>query len=309
MSEATRPNVQLRDASGDVIVRDVLRMVLYFRQSHQKMATAIHDAIADYVRLLSLDALRYYYDGEGDPQELTTDSLAVLMHDWFTGEFSSYPNATIRLVGLGGGAPEYGLQYWGKELGYAEFPDDAGFLDLWMSRAWFLQNARRVGEYFRSTTVRSDAWAAYVSVGLSGGTTAQRQALAKRYAGIDIAEPEAVSVDLGSKFPGSHWINYFGSELTGRAGGLAAIRQSLISSATVEDLAGRGTLIRIGSEPQLGDRNRREALSNQVAFARFLDSRNLFHVPRAVTYFEDEEGMGDPVAQEEWHTRFLEPRV
>jgi hypothetical protein len=309
MSEATRSNLQVRNASGEVVVRDVLRMVLYFRQSHQRIAVAINGAIADFVRLVSFDALRYYYDGEGEAQELTPESFGMLMHDWFGGEASSHANATIKLVGQGDSAPEYGLQYWGKELGYAEFPDDAGFLDLWMSRSWFLENAKRVGEYFRSTTVRTEASAAYVNVSLSGGTTAERQALAKRYAGLDIAEPEAVSVDLGSRFPGSYWINYFGAELTQRAGGVTEIRESLGSLGTVDDLAGRGALIRIGREPQLGDRNRREALPNHVAFARLLDSKGLFHVPRAVVYFEDEEGMGDAVAQEEWHTRFLEPRT
>jgi hypothetical protein len=309
MSEAIRSNLQVRNASGDVVVRDVLRMVLYFRQSHQRIAEAIHGAVADFVRLVSFEALRYYYDGEGEAQELTPESFGMLMRDSFEGEATSYQNATIKLVGQGDSAPEYGLQYWGKELVYAEFPDDAGFLDLWMSRSWFLDNAKSVGEYFRSTTVRTEASAAYVNVSLSGGTTAQRQALAKRYAGLDIAEPEAVSVDLGLRFPGSYWINYFGPELAARAGGLTAIQESLGPEFMAEDLAGGGTLIRMGRAPQLGDRNRREALPNHTGFARFLDSKGLLHVPKAVTYFEDEEGMGDPVAQEEWHTRFLEPRI
>lgn len=309
MSEASPSHVQVRDGSGEVVVRDVLRMVLYFRQSHQQMAAGIHTAIVDFVRLVSLEALGCYFDGEGEPQELTPGSFNALMHDWFSGGFSSWPNASIELESREATAPEYGLQYSGKKLGYAEFPGDTGFLNVWLSRSWFLDNAKRVGEYFRSTAVHTAASAGYADVSLSGGTPFQKQALAKRYAGLDIATPRAVSTDLGSQFPGSYWINYFGSELTERAGGLTAIQESLGPEFMVEDLAGRGTLIRMGRAPQLGDRNRREALPNHIAFARFLDSKGLLHVPKAVTYFEDEEGMGDPVAQEEWHTRFLEPRI
>lgn len=309
MSEPSRVNVEVRNASGEVVVRDVLRLVLFFRQSHQEMKAASRAAIADFVRLVTLNALTYYFDGEGEPQELTPDAFDAQMRDWFEGDLSSWPNASIQFESREADAPEYGLEYVGKELGYAEFPDDAGYLNLWMPRSWFLENAQKVGEYFRSTAVNTSASAAYVHVGLSGGTAFQHQALAKRYAGVDVAKPGPVSTDLGWKFPGSYWINYLGPELTARAGGLASIRESLGSEFTVEDIAGRGALIRLGRAPLLGDRNRREALPNHVAFARFLDAHGLFHVPKAVTYFEDEEGMGDPIAQEEWHTRFLEPRI
>lgn len=306
--EAARPDLVLRDGAGNTLVREVVRMALFFATPHQSMKDAARQAIVDYVRVVSLDALPYHYGGpEGEPVKLTPDGFDEQIDVRFRGERSSWPNASLDFFGLGGSPPEYGLQYRGKALNTPSFPDDTSFLNVWMPRDWFLLNAKTVGGYFRSTVVQSSASAAYVSPSLSGGTMRVRQGLAKRYLGLDIGDPGSVSEDLGIRAPGSYWINYLGPDLTRRAGGGEAIRAALPPEVVVEALPGESVLVRLGRDIQLGDRNRREDLPAYRAFARFMDSKGLLHVPRQVAYFEDERGLADRSAQEAWHRRFLEP--
>jgi len=305
--EQGRLDLVVRDGSGRILLREVVRIVFYFTTPHPKMRGAARKAIVDSVGLVSFDALRCHYGGpDGEPVALTAEGFHELIDLWFHGEYSSWPNASLGLVGDAGNAPEYGLRYRGKALDTPGFADDTSFLELWMPRDRFLSDAKAVGGYFRSTVVQSGASAAYVSASVSGGTKLARQALAKRYYGLDIASPGAVSEDLGMRVPGSYWITYLGPELASAAGGRETIQAALTPGAVVETLPGDGVLVRLGHDIQLGDRNRREDLPAYRAFARFMDGKGLLHVPRRVAYFEDQQGLADRSAQEAWHRRFLD---
>jgi|GEM_PF-3255774 len=299
-------SLQVLNSSGQVVVREAMRMVFFIRRPHREIASMARRAIESFVDLVSIGSFEYGFDMEGNPEELTLDTYTQSMDDWFSGPYSTWPNASIHFVGRGGVAPEVSLTYLGKALGDPGFPGDAGVLDVWLTTNFFDENAARVKDYFRTTSGDLSSCVAYMNLALVGGRHAAKQALAKRYYGIDIAHSGALSADLDSRVPGIYWWNYLSEAVVTQLGGANSIGESLGEGCTIEMLSGGGALVQLGSEPLLGDRNRREVLPAHQAFARFVDAKGLLHVPRKVTYFKDAQSLGDMEAQHEWHLRFLQ---
>jgi hypothetical protein len=279
-------------------------MVLYTQKPHPAIRAQARTAIDRFVNKVTLKTLAYCFDMEGNPEELTTDAYNQLMSDWFSGSYSGWPNANIKLLGAGGTAPGYALTYCGKGLQDADFPDDTGYLDMWVTREFFDQNVESIEDLFVTTATELVACSGYMTLALAGEDRRAKQALGARYRALDIASPLSVSIDLGTKSPGSYWFNYMGSDLAARSGGTAEILGSLGPAAEVWALPGGRICVRLGAVPALGDRNRQEALADYEAFARFLATRGLLHVPKRGIYFKDAQGLADRDAQEAWHQRF-----
>lgn len=307
MNDMSRPDIQLVDGAGIVKMREVLRIVCYFDRSHFELRDFIRDTIFSYVNLVSINSLPYYYNMEGDPDRLSYEILSEIIEDRFFGQHS-WPNANIELIGHGGNSPEYFLWYCGKALDDPEFPDDVGFLLCWVPRGFYLQHTEQIESYVREITNEASICSAYASLGLAGESKFTKQALAKRYCGLDIAEPSSVSVDLTTKVPGSYWITVLGREVADRLGGAAAVRAALDQEISVEKLTGGRVLVKLAPSPESGDRNRRQILPAYRVFARYLHSKGLLHIPQKVVYFDDEQGFSDREAMEGWHRRFLEEK-
>lgn len=306
MNISTRPDIVTHYVSGKVRLREVIRIVLYFNEPHLSMASKIHEVLLKFVDLISLEALGYFYNLEGEAVDISPESFSNLMNVWFFGSLSKYPNATIEIIGHEYLAPEYGVNYCGKFLDNKAFPDDTGFLHLWMPRQFFLANSTAVDSYFYHALSRLPACSGYMSPGLSDGDMSGKQALARRYPGLDIALPSPVSIDLGTKCPGSYWKTFLGPEIVMHLGGIQAIRDALVfEEDSFRELQNGGLLIQLTALPELGDRNRQEVPAVYEYFARFLHERGSLHVPRKVVYFQNEEGFADLEAQEGWHLRFI----
>jgi Protein of unknown function (DUF3396) len=307
MSDPIRSDIMVLGPGAAPLVREAVRIVLYLNQSRAATRDAARSAIERFVSMIGLNALDSFFDNEGDSQKLTAEAFSRLMHDWFSaqGAFGSLPNATIDLRGPGEFSFESGVQYWGKALGPTDRPDNTAFLHLWMPRAALSRKSGELRQFLSQTAAELPVCSGYVSPALVGPDGAAKQGLGQRYAGIDIANPEAISSDLGGSHAGCYWLNWLGPALTERAGGAQAMSDALGEDIVVSPMGDGGAVVRLGPAPQLGDRNRRESLPAYETFARFLHGEGLLHVPKRVSYFKTMDGLADRDGQRAWHQRFL----
>lgn len=117
------------------------------------------------------------------------------------------------------------------------------------------------------------------------GNKARRQALARRFRGIDISSVSAVSADLGDRMPGIHWINFLGADVVHKLGGRANIESGLSKSAHIDALPGGVLVVSLGANPDLGDVNRRADLPDRKYLAGLAHRHQALHVPKKVKYF------------------------
>lgn len=300
-----REDLCILRADGSIVVQEAFVFACYFDTPHKYLARLMSEAIVKYVDLVSLKKISIYYDNEGEPQPLTSDSLAELFDLRFFGRYRT-PNANIILSSDDEDVRSYYLWYNGKALDHPEFPGELGYFWLWMPRSDYLEKSKKILEFIQAFVTDTPFSFAYASLGIVERNKQAMQGLARRHPGLDIAQPLCVSADLNGKAAGCYWMNFFGEKLTNACGGFPALRDSLPGELIINPLADGKTRILLGDSPEIGDLNRKDTLPNHQVLARFLDQRKLLHVPERVVYFVDDQGLADKEAQSRWHRRFLE---
>jgi hypothetical protein len=300
-----RPDIEVLHATGRLSIREVLVAVFFFRVPHLQMADLVPGVLRRYVTLVGGPAGLLYYDEEGDAGDLSEDTLEELLLERLLTP-SRLPNATIELTGGGVYAPEHYLWYNGKALDIRPFPKEASYLWFWLPRGDYLQNKGRVEDFLDSVASSLPISFGHAGFGLSGDNKQQKQALARRYPGLDISHPGCVSGDLEDKAAGSFWRNYLSPSLCSRLGGIDKISGALPGVYSITEMVGGKCRITLSEFPQIGDVNRRETLPENRALARFFRENGVFHIPERVVYFEEADGSSDREAMQRWHGRFLE---
>lgn len=299
-----RPDIRIEGEGGETSIREVLSIVFYIRRPNLDIVTNVADAIHSFVDLVSIQALPEYYNYNGDTEALTAASLESIINERLIGPDRA-PNAFIVLTGRGLYAPEYYLRYSGGRLDDPELEGAVNYFWCWVPRDFWIEQRPLVLDFFSRLSNVLPFHCAHASLGLVGENQLKKQALARRYPGLDISYPGSVRADLDAKVAGSYWATLLSQELSNTLGGMSAMRAELPEPITIKELPDGRTQILLGPEPEIGDVNRRNVLPTYRAFATFLRDKGVLHVPKRVVYFEDENGMADRAAMETWHNRFL----
>ncbi len=299
-----RPDIDIVNPNGQVSVREVVSGTLYFRQPHLSMRQEVADCIRRFFALVPAGGLEYHYDYDGEQDDINDAILARVLHERFFGP-DSFPNASLHMEGTGLYAPAYFLEYLGSANDNPDLPNEAGTLQLWMPRAFFVEHRAKVLGFFAEAFATLPFSCGQIGLALSGEDKQRKQALAARYPGLDIAEPRCVSTDIGDKAGGVAWQTLLGPSLTASLGGPKAIALALAAPTVVEALPSGGVRITAEPEPRLGDVNRHDLLPSHRQVAQLLDASAQLHVPERVVYFQDRTGMADLDAMQQWHRRWL----
>ena len=121
--------------------------------------------------------------------------------------------------------------------------------------------------------------------------------LAMRHPGYDVAATSGSSMRIGGRCRGARWVTFLGPEQVAALGGAAALAQAVPPGLTVRN-RDRGTLLRAGPTPELGDVNRGDGLPLLRALARQLEPVTLF----GDTFLDSVLG----ARREAWERRFLD---
>jgi hypothetical protein len=303
-SEPTRPDIRIDNPDGSASVQEVLIGTFYFRTPHLAMRDQVAECIRRLHALAPKGSFEYYFDYDGDQQDIDEAVLANVLFERFYSPHS-FPSATLIMEGGGAHAPAWLLHYAGSALDNPELPLEAGSLQFCLPRSFFSARRSDVLGFLTDAAVRLPASCGSVSLGLAGENRLRKQALAARHPGLDISDPRAVSTDLGDQLGGIGWHTVLGASLVGRLGGAAELRRGL-PGIVVEELAHGGCRLVLGGDPEIGDVNRHELLPVYRAVARFFHEAGVLHLPQRVVYFVDRNGMADPEAMERWHRRFVD---
>src|SRR5262249_12817288 len=157
------------------------------------------------------------------------------------------------------------------------YPANRGFVDMWVPSRFYLTHTAALDTQFLRAVVAEGVCAAWWDVALTGGTQLDKQALAARYAGLDISRTKSVSMDVGDQVPGVHWVTYLRSDRLARLGGRAKLQAALPGGVRPVWLENGGIILRLAEWPQLGDRNRQEDLPAYCWLAQLLQDADLLH--------------------------------
>ena len=119
-----------------------------------------------------------------------------------------------------------------------------------------------------------------------------------RHPGYDVHDNQDTRGFIGGRVIGARWLTFLGPELVKQLGGKKALAAALPGVTVVP--AGHGVMLRAGTEPELGDSNRRIDTPLLRSVARMLEP---------VTFFENTQlkGLfgGDLDRLDRWERRFL----
>jgi hypothetical protein len=124
----------------------------------------------------------------------------------------------------------------------------------------------------------------------------------RRYLGLDAQDPDAVSRHVARGLPGTSWLTLIGDALADSLGvDPGALQSHSWKTAVSVSRLTRGTLLRAGDAPELGDRNRLAYPASYAEVARRLAPYLLADPPE---YFG---GFAEHKATKRWMHRFLRP--
>jgi hypothetical protein len=286
---------------GIVTVTDAFILSFFVNETHEALVRRVEHVLALYVDFVGFNAVPYRLDDEGEVVGIEAKNLRELVYEVF--QDPDIDPSVIRLVGAVDNQTGYGFKYVGDQLPDPAAPDLRNLVTLWLPTklctevGWdFVQDfSRRVAAMLPNSY-------GYASPCLAYGDIMQAIPVAKRYPGFDIASGIACRVDIDDKAIGVYWLNFFGEGLLNRLGGRDHLTAVLPAPMTVNDVGQGGIVVRLGREPEVGDRNRRIDLPLHRHLAQVIDGE--LHVPQSV-YFPDENGIRDPEAMAAWHRRFL----
>lgn len=302
--EPTRPEIRIDNPDGSASVREVLVGTFYFRTPHSTMRDEVAEHIRRFYGLAPRGSFEYYFDFDGEQQDVDQGVLANVIYERFYSP-DSFPSATLVMEGRGVHAPEWFLHYAGSALDNPDLPLAAGSLQLWLPRSFFVAHREDVLAFFADAAARLPASCGSLGLGLAGENRRRKQALAARHPGLDISDPRSVSTDLGDRLAGVGWHTLLGGPMLGKLGGAVEL-QRVLPDVAVEPLPHGGCRLVLSRDPEIGDVNRHDLLPRYRVVARFFHNAGLLHLPKHVVYFVDQDDMADPDAMEKWHRRFVD---
>ena len=207
---------------------------------------------------------------------------------------------------IGGDAPGYGIILIGEPV-EIELPDQMCLLQLYFPPGAVAEDS--VESFVRDITKLARILpyvSGYVSPALHWAELGQDQAIVEsrqivaRHIGYDIQMNETGRTWLGKRLRGARWINFLGTEILERVGGISALRNSLPSTVDV-NFVGHGAIIQAGFVPEIGDKARSVDTPVLRAIARCLEP---------VTAFQEVVLLGSFASWnkeylEKWERRFL----
>jgi hypothetical protein len=303
MNPSSTSTLDVPATSGGFVVREVVRFTFFIRRPHKDIAEAVVQAIARVVDLLPPPALSMFASESGDWLDFDADGLKARVLERLAGKEKPV-NGNASLSGNQANLPDFALDYAGLALDRPVFRDGSCMLTFFIAASAFgpyMQSSEKLAERL---AIDLDCQSAYVDVALIGDQT-RRQAMARRYHGVDISDPRRVARDIEDRLPGIFWKNFLNSSLVSALGGRSTLQAALSANARIQDDSRGGVILTLGPAPTRGDVNRSESVDDRRALARLAHGLGLLHVPRKVTYFEPDNELGKKEAQEMWHLRYV----
>ncbi len=298
------PKIRLQAGYGMLMAREGLSLIFYMRKTHKEVVEPVSHALEAYLRAVGPQALGWYIDMEGEPQQLDATGWELTWR-----KLRERSSAIIRLHDASPSEYSYRFEYHGKSRDLPSFmksEDATCAVSFWLPTEFLEQHSpSRVRELALEWAAPLPFYSGHGGLSLNGdldvvGVAEEIAPYCLRYPGMDIAEVHHLSWTLGTRLRGPHWLTFLGQPVLGELGGPAALRSRLHSpGTTVQEMDGDRVLITLGEWPEAGDLEQGDTLPAYRELARVLEPW-LFHEPR---------GLMLPFSREQtrrWERRFLD---
>lgn len=287
-------------------VRDSTSICFYMRRSHPEVAPAVLRALEVYRRAVGPQTLAWYPDHEGEWQQLDEAGWEVHRRKML------HPRgARISLHGRPDDVDGYAFRYQGWNL--EELPFSPEGTDSICAVAFFLPT-----EYLEAhgpAHVRQLALELAAELPFNSGhaglsihsselltdtTHARIRELCLRHPGLDRPAIPDLSMTLGTRLTGAHWLTFLGPPVLSLLGGPQGLRARLHTpSITVQALGSEHAVVTLGEWPEAGDLQQGNTLPAYRELARVLEPW-LYMAPRPLWHLFTPEDM------RRWERRFLD---
>lgn len=285
------------------MLRDGLKICFYMRRPDHEVAQAVMSSLEVYLRAVGSHTLGWYFDLEGDLQELDAQG-------WETNRrhlLSSYwPRIVLR--DDASNVPGFQFEYYGKAVGTPgpfNTPDMVNALGFWLPTEFLEEHGpERVRELALELAAPLPFNSGHASLCFNAmlgyrETEEELSRLCLRYPGMDIVEVEGLAIRLDTRVKGPAWMTFLGQPLLGELGGTEGLRARLTSpGTTVQPLDSERALITLGPWPEAGDTQAGRTLPEYRELARLLEPW-LYHSRGPWPYFPED-------IRQRWERRFLD---
>lgn len=223
-------------SDGQVKAQEAFLIVFYLRKPNLEIVSHIAEAIFSYVELVSVEALKEYYDDDGEQKELNKSTLQMLIDSRLLDQ-NRLPNARIRIQGTDVFAPEYSIEYTGNNIAISQYPEEVSYIHFSMPTTFFTSHRKKVDRFIDNLSMSLPFTFGYASMGMVGRYENYKHKLAERYFALDIADQSAISWDLGTQVAGIYWLMLFGEDICGLLGGIDQIKAELRALISVDEPA------------------------------------------------------------------------
>jgi hypothetical protein len=274
------------------------------RHTHEDVWQGVARSLQTYLRVGGSTALGWYFDAEGDPQELDAVGWELTWRMLREG-----PSRIIRLHDADLADCRYSFEYYGKDFQDASVQQEPHAV----CEASFSLPTEFLEEHgplhVRKLALELASPLPFCSghAGLSFngsldviGVPDQIVNYCFRYPGIDFPKSTGYSWKVGTKVRGPHWMTFLGQPVLGAMGGAQGLRSRLHTPGiTVEEMTGDRAVVTLGDWPEAGDTEQGQVLPAYHELAHVLEPWLYFEPHARLPYLSPEE-------TRLWERRFLD---
>jgi hypothetical protein len=299
------PKIRLHANDGYLVAREGLKITLYMHHGHEYVIHGVERSLEAYLRAVGAQALGWYIDDEGEPQELDAAGWDLTQRTLREG-----PSHIIRLHDAELTDYRYRFEYHGKDFQDAsvqEEPNAVCEASFWLPTEFLEDHGpARTRELALELASPLPLCSGHAGLSFNGrfsdlGVSEEVAKYCFRYPGIDFPKATGYSWKVGTRIRGPHWMTFIGQPVLGAIGGAQGLRSRLNTpGVTVEEMAGDRAVVTLGEWPEAGDTEQGQELPAYRELARVLEPW---------LYFEPRPRLPDlsPEETRRWDRRFLNP--
>ncbi len=269
------PRVRVRVESGALMIREAVSITFYMRHSHADVSNSVLRSLEFYRRVVQPHEF-YQYSHEAG----TAVRLDEAGWERNRNELLDDHSAIIHMSG--GAEGEYRFLYHGRPIDtpmpWGIEPDRVCAVSFWLPTEYLEEHGPgRVRELALELGAPLPFCSGQAGLAFNCetdilGTWAEVFKLCFRYPGMEIPDPELLSLELGARVRTVNWLTFLGQPVLGAVGGAAGLRARLSSpGTTVQELEGERAVVTLGPWPEAGDTERGLVLPAYRELARVLE--------------------------------------
>jgi len=300
--------MRIHNSDGDILARDNFVIVFFGKRPFFEMADGASETFEHWLKLVPKDMLNWAIIGKNTTKYTKVTPKALdRCRAMLKKETAKKKDIYFELMGT----QPYGPDYRAILKGYIQpkqlaFADETNLIEFIFPREFCADYGEDrfvelVAELFDVLSCDSGYAAPALHYGVRGNYDKAGEfitPLALHHHGFDVPNNVSTAVSMGEKCRGARWLTMLSHKMTDQLGGVNHLESLFAEGVEVKKLS-QGILIRAGSEPEIGDINKRQLTPLLSSVAHAIEDITYFHDNSLLPIFDHNEEKRD-----RWERRF-----